>query len=320
MSARIPRFAFLAAMLAAAVALTGCQRARNALTEFPSYLDSSGETVVGYEMNAPEVGFSTFMGDDAGEPAQFSRQAAVLLAANGTPAQPATPVALSQRLMIFKVNIAVRVQDFAAGVKAAQQIASQVGGFVEGSNISDHPETPSSATVTLRVPADKLEEATQLARDLGKVLDESRSAEDVTSEMVDIDARLKNLRASETSLRAMMAASRKMTETLQIEQRLTQVRSEIESIEARRRTLSDQVALSTLTIQVLEPRAIYKGADQPWSVAAAFHEGWDRTRMAGRALAVLGINLLTATPLWAPLFVLIVLAVRQRRRRVATAE
>ena len=242
-------------------------------------------------------------------------QAQIIPVAGGPP-QPA----LSNRLMIFTVDMTVRVENFQTALTSAQQIAKQVGGFVESSDISKQPDRPNQASFTLRIPADKLEDAIQLAHKLGRVLEEKRDSEDVTAQVVDIEARLKNLRASESNLRRLMAGSRKMADTLQIERRLTEVRGEIESIEARYRTLKDQIALSTLRLTLLEPDVLFKPADAPWSAAFHARQAWQQVVLVTQGLGILGIYVGVMSPLWLP-FVLLPLGYwlwsRRRRARLS---
>jgi len=226
---------------------------------------------------------------------------------------------LAQRQMIYTVNMTVRVENFDSALKSAKQIAKQVGGFLQSSDISKRPDTPNRATLTLRVPAAKLDAAIAAAAKLGQVLEEKRDSQDVTAQVADVTARLQNLRAAERNLRKLMDRSSRMTAMLQVESRLTQVRGQIESLEAQYRSLREQVGLSTLTLQLLEPTAIFKPADHPWSAAFYVGQAWQTLVVIARGLMAVGIYVGVMAPLWLPILLGMWFLLRRHRRGELTA-
>jgi hypothetical protein len=110
-------------------------------------------------------------------------------------------------------------------------------------------------TLTLRIPVEKLDAARAEVKKLAvKVLSEQLHTEDVTDQLVDLDARLKTLRATETELQALLAESRakarKVEEIMAIFRELTEIRTQIEQIGAQVVGLDRQVAYSTLQVQI----------------------------------------------------------------------
>jgi hypothetical protein len=87
---------------------------------------------------------------------------------------------------------------------------------------------------------------------LGKVLERQVTAEDVTEEFVDSQARLRNLKKTEERLVAHLSRTGKLSDTLLVEKELTRVRQEIEQIEGRLRFLSHRIAFSTITLTLSE--------------------------------------------------------------------
>lgn len=101
-------------------------------------------------------------------------------------------------------------------------------------------------TVVVRVPAQRFDEAFALLRSLGRVLRESREAEDVTEEFLDLGIRIDNARRSRERLLEVLARAEKVEDILRVETELRRLTEEIERMEGRRKFLADRVALATL--------------------------------------------------------------------------
>lgn len=115
------------------------------------------------------------------------------------------------------------------------------------------PTEPGSrqlASLTLRVPQQNLDNTlTELAK-LGTVRQQSQTAEDVSSQLVDFKARLRNLRRSEEMLLQIMGRSGSVGDVLKVSQQLSNVREMIEQIDAQLTNLQTQVAYSTITVEL----------------------------------------------------------------------
>ncbi len=185
------------------------------------------------------------------------------------------------RSVVRSAYLELVVDDGAAAVEAAIAVAEQAGGYVAGTYLSRGEDGTVSGTLTLRVPADRLdavvEELDGLAR---SVPTRSVDEYDVTDQLTDLDARLTNLRAYETELRALLTEVRErggsVEELVAVTDRLNQVRIEIDATEGWRRQVTDQVALSTVTVTITPARAA-----TPVSV------GWDLPGVVRDALAAL---------------------------------
>ena len=129
-----------------------------------------------------------------------------------------------------------------------RQIAENVGGFLVASQVSGG-EDASTASLTIRVPADRFEEARTEIRKLGlRVEREKLEAQDVTRQYVDQAARLRNLRAQETQYLGILKQAKTVKDTLEVGDKLNQVRGEIEQQQAEFDALSKQVETVALTI------------------------------------------------------------------------
>lgn len=104
------------------------------------------------------------------------------------------------------------------------------------------------ATLTVRLPATKFDEAFAAVRALGRVLAESRQADDVTEEFVDLGIRLDTAKKARDRLLDVLQKAEKIEDILKVEAELRRLTEEIERMEGRRKFLADQVALATLRV------------------------------------------------------------------------
>jgi prefoldin subunit 5 len=129
---------------------------------------------------------------------------------------------------------------------------------------------PLRAYVTVRVPADTYAAFIADAAKLGKVLYQSESADDVTQQHVDMKARIGNLKAEQARLRQMFAKAKNVSDMLAVEQELSRVQGDIESMQAQIDFLERQAAMATVTIELVEPTPLISPSGTDWGIKAAF--------------------------------------------------
>lgn len=111
-----------------------------------------------------------------------------------------------------------------------------------------HLAQQQGSTYSVRIPAARFDEAFGQLKTWGRVLDEQRTASDVTEEFLDLGIRLDNARKSRDRLLALLEKADKVEDILKVEEQLRRLTEEIERMEGRRKFLADQVAMSTLTV------------------------------------------------------------------------
>ena len=150
-----------------------------------------------------------------------------------------------------------------------------------------------TATVTVRVPSRSFETALRRFGKLGEVEYQSTSAEDVSDQMVDLEARLRHARAVERRLLRFLEATDTIREMLAVQDRLDQVQLEIEQLTAQLEALREVVAFSTITVSLRaegDPRPVICAGGGVWD---NFVDAW---RMLGRSAGVLLMALAAALP------------------------
>jgi hypothetical protein len=177
-------------------------------------------------------------------------------APNANPANPGGAASVADRLIIKTANISLTVKDAEAALETIKGTAAALGGFISNSQMTRINKDQVSVTVTVRVPADKFDEALKQIKQAGiRVNSEQIGGQDVTEEYTDLDARLRNLQATETELLALMTTVREKTSSAQdilaVERELNNVRGQIEQLKGRMQFLDRSVALATLTLDLV---------------------------------------------------------------------
>jgi hypothetical protein len=174
-----------------------------------------------------------------------------------------------------------------------------------------------TADATIIVPADRFESTLARIAKLGGVRSQKVSAEDVGDQIVDDQARLRNLRRTESDMLAIMDRSGKIGEVLAVEEQLATVREQIEKLDAESQALSARVATSTIEIHLEDEARVTAAEPNAGSqLSNAWHSAWHDSRDAALALAGRIFVLIAFAPYWLPLIGIIALIVIQARRRL----
>ena len=161
----------------------------------------------------------------------------------------------------------LEVSDVSAAVKAARSAVLAMGGYVGASNAGTNGDTP-YAEISYRVPADRWEDALAELRVLGglttKIVSEQTQAVEVTAQVVDLEARIRNLGASETALQGIAERATKISDVLEIQAQLTNVRGQIEQLQAQLKDLNDRASYATLSARYSMPIVAVQVAAKGW--------------------------------------------------------
>ncbi len=227
-------------------------------------------------------GYAGVAGADLASTGDTSKADAPAPAASSGPGQ--AQLTQYQQQIVKTGEITLQVSKVADASSQVRTLAATLGGYVGGSQAGTLEQ---SATLTLRIPAARFDDAISRLHEIGdKVLSESTREEDVTAAVVDLDARLKNLQASEVQYRTLMAKAAKIDDILAVQSRLDDVQGQIEELSAQLKQLTDQAALSTLTV-TLQP------APQPITEVQSAWDPGSTLSQAVSALLAVGQALLT---------------------------
>lgn len=184
-------------------------------------------------------------------------------------------VAPATSMIIRNGNASVLVDSLEVAIARITQLAARLGGFVANTQIQSGNEQVPSATIELKLPTARFEQATNELAPLGKVEFVNTTTQDVGEEFVDVTARMTNARHLEDRLVELLARrTGKLEEVLAVERELARVREEIERYEGRLRFLRARVAMSTLTITVHEKAPIVSSNPGENVLGTAAKEAW----------------------------------------------
>jgi hypothetical protein len=224
---------------------------------------------------------------------------------------------IQRRDIVRRGEIEVRVLDAAAAQKKAETIIKSLNGYTESSRLDNSPGTTPSVSLTARVPVANFDRLTSDISGLGTVIVTSSSAEDVTLQLVDMEARLRTLLAQEDAYRAILQKASKIADVVAVQEKLTEIRQVIESLDAQRKAVADMASYSTLAISLTQRVDVTTAPKDPdwargsWAAATAGLGSFFR------GLAQVAIWLFVWSPVWlGAALVIRFLVLRARKKKV----
>jgi len=206
--------------------------------------------------------------------------------AAGAPSTANSGTAAIKQMIIMNANLEIAVDDPGASMSAIQKMAADMGGFTVSSNIyktytSDGVEVP-AASVTIRVPAEKLNDALDQIKALTGdpvkyTLSENISGQDVTQEYTDLKSRLRNLEEANAKLSELYDNAIKTEDALAIYQQKVQVTEQIEVLKGQIQYYEQASSKSAITVQI-----VAKATIAPITIA-----GWQPAGVARDAVQAL---------------------------------
>ena len=207
-----------------------------------AYDDSVGE---GYDTEMAETAIKKSSDTAADLPAET--------AAEDAASDEISSEEMTEKKLVYTSRLTVDTTDFDAYVEAVRQKVSELGGYIEQSEINGDAENGGrNLYMTIRVPAEKRNELTDVAKSNAKVRIQSESVEDVTLEYVDVQSHIEALQTEQQTLLGLLEKADSIDTTLAIQNQLTEVRYQLESYSSRLKVMQNQVDYSTLELNAYE--------------------------------------------------------------------
>ena len=184
------------------------------------------------------------------------------------------------RKLIRNVRVEMETKTFDLMMSQIEENVKARDGYIEnmdtynGSAYYGH-QNSRYANLTIRIPADKLDAFLQEVSTIGNVISRSEDVEDVTLSYVDTQSRRDMLRIEQERLMAILEKSDKVEDIIAVEERLSEVRYQLESMESQLRTLDNQVDYATVRLSISEVREFAPVAEQ--TVGERIKEGFAGT-------------------------------------------
>ncbi|MCX6033929.1 MAG: DUF4349 domain-containing protein [Chloroflexi bacterium] len=244
---------FIFVALALVLAACGIKAASTPSAE-PYLPGVGGGAAPGYENGSMPTQASASNSDSSKGPGEVSASAA----------------ALQAQMIIMNADLTIVVPDPQAKVEAISQMSYNLGGRVISMNMyqtsTQSGQTVPAGTISIRVPADKLENAlSQIKVDTVEVNNESRSGQDVTADYVDLQSQLTNLEMAEADLQAIMDEAKnnpnstttsKTQDVLDVYNQIISVRGQIESIKGQMQYYEQASAYSLINVTLVAEETI----------------------------------------------------------------
>ncbi|MFF2372608.1 DUF4349 domain-containing protein [Agromyces sp. NPDC058110] len=190
----------------------------------------------------------------------------------------AASAADADRSVVTTGDVRITVDDPVDAAAEAVRIAQQAGGRVdqrtENPGAADHPES-ASASLVLRIPADRLDGALDELRDLGDVTSVSMDATDVSQQHDDLDARIGALETSIGRMTALLAEAKDIGDLMAVESELTTRQAELDGLVQQRDGLDDRIAYSTLTVGLTTVPVVVAPEPAPEGFWGGLVAGWN---------------------------------------------
>ncbi|HMS34109.1 MAG TPA: DUF4349 domain-containing protein [Ignavibacteria bacterium] len=186
-----------------------------------------------------------------------------------------TPV-FKDRMIIRTGTMNLETENFTETVKTITELASGFNGYITNSGSSVNTSGKKQGTVEARIPSQNFDNFISEAGKTGKVMSLNINGDDITEEYIDTDARCKTQKALEERLiKLLEEKTAKLADVVEVEEKLADVRAQIESMEGRLRFLKSQSDYSTLTVSIFEPSLLQTstGGGFFYEIEEAFGKG-----------------------------------------------
>lgn len=253
-------------------------------------------------------GCSSSGGGETAQPGTTSPLAPEDSAADSRAGQPEdgqqAPQATDTQKVVRTASLLIAVTSIDPAATAVRGVAATLGGQVTGENINAAsrtatpggasttvlpPSTGSAGTISLDVPADRLDAALDQLAAIGRVVQRTSNARDVTSTYVDTESRIATKKTSIERVRALLSQAAGLSQVVELESQLAQREAELESLQATLATLQKKIVMSTVTVTLTtDPGA----GEQASGFMAGLQAGWQAfLRSLAFCLAAIGAAL-----------------------------
>ncbi len=231
---------------------------------------------------------------------------------------------LANRKLIRNVSMDVETDAFDRLLEDIQKKVTELSGYTEQSDISGNRSQYQSryAWLTVRIPCDKLDQFIDIVENTGNVTRKSESVQDITLQYSDLESRKKTLTMEQERIWALLEKADTLEAVIALEERLSEIRYELESMESQLKLFDNQVDYSRVDISVNEVLPANFTPTAPETVGERIKKGLSRNMdNMGEFVTDLFVGLIIFIPVWIPfgviaaLFILLLNRFRKKHRK-----
>ena len=231
--------------------------------------------------------------------------------------------AVDSRKLIRTVDLSLRTETFEQDVEGIQQLLNQCGGYIE--NLYQQGEASSrygrSASLTMRVPSDKLDAFVEGVSGYGRVTSRSETTEDMTEQYADNEMRLQTLRTKMDRLQTLLSQAENVSDMLKIEREIADTQYDLDRLEGRQLNIDRRVDMSYVYVNIQETIVQDEVDDEELTLGqrlkAALKASIEGLGRFGRNLLVF---LVMAAPVIVPVAVIVLIVKLVKRGKKAKKE
>ncbi|HWI43121.1 MAG TPA: DUF4349 domain-containing protein [Nocardioides sp.] len=208
--------------------------------------------------------------------------------AGRTPAQAVQTAQASQQAIIATGTVSVEATDVGAARFEVQKIVDQAGGSItQEETTTDDDGDLATTRIVLRVPSARFADAKAALEKVGTLTSSTSQAEDVTTQVIDVAARVRAQQRSVRRIESLLARAASLREIISIESELAQRQADLDSLTSQQKYLADQTSLSTLTVHLQQPdRERHQKKKDRDGFLGGLANGWDAFLTGIGAVAV----------------------------------
>lgn len=216
----------------------------------------------------------------------------------------------SDRMIVRNGSIAITANNVTDTLNQVTAFINGEGGLVFSTNVN-HSGDNANATLVVQVPPEKFDDTMAQVGKLGvKIISQGSSSQDVTGEYVDNDAAIKNLTTTENQLTTLMSKATTVGDVLAVQDKLTTVRGQIDTLEGRQKVLAKESSMSSLNITIAPvpvetpPPPPAPVVDNSWNLNKTVKTAWEGSVEGLEGLATVGITIALYFWIWLPLLII----------------
>lgn len=164
-------------------------------------------------------------------------------------------IVLENRKLVYRVQMVIQTTGFEDSMSKINTKVSELGGYIQSSQVSGNDYGYSggkSGSIVARVPSEKLNQFLNASKSFGNISSQSQSIEDITMRYTDVEARQKSLQVEFDRLIELVKKADKLEDVIRLEERLSQIRYELDSLKSQIKGMDNDVSYSTINMDIYE--------------------------------------------------------------------
>ena len=304
--------ALILSVLLPVLILSSCGSAKS----MADYADETGESYdYGYAVNASEQKSVSYDESNSGK-GDTQKQ-------NGNAMADA-----ESRKLIRNAELSAETKDFEKFNNDIETEINKAGGYIESSNVSGNSYDSFSnryADITIRIPAEKLDAFLSTVGNLANITSKNISLKDITADYIDTEARIRALESEQKALLAILEKATKVSEIIEVQDRLTDVNAELDSYKSQLRTFDKLVSYSTVRIHINEVDRVSPSGEKTGFFTEIKNRLSDNLYNVGQGLRSFVIFIISSLPyiaIIAVIIIVIIIIIRKiiRKRKIRKAK